>query len=455
MATNDGPQPIEDVNPKLSAEAIHTETKTATPASEINSQPCSRVAEIAIPKSNSSAKFPLRFVIAALVVATAVHGFAMQVWRMLSGSFWTDALYTILFAAVFSAVVYVLWLYRMKRSRHWRFQVLVVALALTGATSVIGICHSVSKLGHRPSKNNAMGANDEPLAREETDALSKVESAAAESHSNEQHVEEPVNLPELLLWGIVGVLGFYYLFEAEHKLPERFLKQIKIDEALPSRMRHLILPLSSPSIPPSLANGKLAFSNGIVADVVLSGNSIAEDIKALGVFSSPFCNWQQILRAISPHLTSLDSIWILGSNGTLDESPIHGRALTPAEQAVGGSQGYSQFAAQMVRPYLRPGAEVFCCQLTQGGGERGLQFQDYFEVEQSILSVIEKIKTTFPNTRENEIMIDTTGAQKLISIVGAAITFRRQAVFQYVDTAPPHPVYIYEVMLESPPQLGV
>ncbi|MEQ1826567.1 MAG: hypothetical protein ABL921_11505 [Pirellula sp.] len=399
--------------------------------------------EFSIPTENTPSKFPLGFILLVLAAATAAHGLAIQLWYVLRRDTLIDVTLSLLFGSVFVGLAYYFWANRLQQIKQFNREVMIGVMALAGAMCAIGICHSATSLWHVDNSQSTSVIHD---------AVQKKGGNPSLSHPVSSHSD--LNLHEALFWLIIDGFVLHWLIHQEHRLPGRLLKQRAIERNARSTIKHLILPLTAPNFHVSIAtDGSLICSDG-EHEGVLSGKDIREDIKTLGVIK-PYCNWQQILRAIEPHLSTLESVWVLGSNGKYDNEPIPNRELDSHEQSEGGSNVFAGHAAKMIKPYLKDGAKIFCCQLNTRDRAHGLRFQDYFDVEQSILKIIEKIKTRDAISEEDAIMIDTTGAQKLISIVGAAITFRRQALFQYVDTAEPYSVHTYDVSFETKPQTGV
>jgi hypothetical protein len=410
--------------------------------------------EFEISSTNSRARFPLGFVLSAMGAALAAHGISLQIWALIGVGLLTDIAFSLLLAIVFVGCVYLLWLNRLGSHAQPVYKTLLVCVVLFGSMAVIGICHTVSKLGRQVGavKDDAVKT---PTSAAATDKVPKTTEQDADEHKmdSSKHGSDShsVNPLEAMFWIAIGSISLFFLFETEHLLPERFLKQRELSLNGVSGVKHLILPLTAPNIAPQIEDGKTVFKDGEANSVALTGE-LQKDIELLGTLNR--CNWQQMLRAIQPHCKTLQSVWIIGSNGTNDNSPLQGR-LEPEVQTEGGSVGYAEIARKMISKYLNSDAKVHCCKIKSTANSNGLKFQDYFAVEQLVLAVIAKIKKTFRGASEADIMIDTTGGLKSTSIVGAAITFRRQTRFQYIDTGGSNTPYVYDVIFESPPQTAV
>jgi hypothetical protein len=87
---------------------------------------------------------------------------------------------------------------------------------------------------------------------------------------------------------------------------------------------------------------------------------------------------------------------------------------------------------------------------------RELKFNNYNDLESTIERVLESIHDSYHRVSDRSICIDATGGLKLTSVVAAAVTYRRQTSFQYVDTVPDangNPVHQYDIVFETRPEL--
>ena len=157
--------------------------------------------EFSIPARNLPAKFPMVFVLLVLAVAISVHGLAIQFWHLISGSLFGDFLISILFGMIFLSISYYFWVNRLHRHNLILRRLLIAALVLRGAMCIIGICHSISKLGHH---GGATVSTDQAQSETTDKGL----------HTTAAHPE--FNPLETVLMLLLGVFSLYFLFDAEH-----------------------------------------------------------------------------------------------------------------------------------------------------------------------------------------------------------------------------------------------
>lgn len=409
------------------------------------------------PNEVRTAKFPIAFLLAAMALAISTHGLVIQIWEychtvpLLGFCLLVASLVALLgFARFF-------WLRRRIRHRNLRMNIAFGCLVLAGAFSVFSLCH---------------------LAM---DTITQLVAWLTNQQLSDHHASN-FSRAQLIIWIGLEVLSLLWFVSAEHRLPELTLKQtsLRLDEKdsryyivpqasektehllspdpewiYAAQIQHLVLQLSLPRTPMAItADGLLAF--GANREVILPGRNIQEDIKLLNHFRPPNnCNWQQILRAIAPHVSSLKSVWIIGSSGDWDgKSDSEIVDVVPPLSA--GSFVFRELAAKLIAPYLsNAGAAIYLC---APHNQEPLMFQNYDHVRQAITSAIEEIEHTFPHGgHQHNILVDTTGGQKLISIAGASITYKRRVMFQYVDTDTTQgcPVHLYDVEFESKPETGL
>jgi hypothetical protein len=196
-----------------------------------------------------------------------------------------------------------------------------------------------------------------------------------------------------------------------------------------SLSRHLCEPhavvilLVSPARP-TLVQTSTLFPLHITDDrgnsVELTGTSLTDDIQALDAI---MWNWQQLLRAIVPHVTdaTLQRLHLIGSPG------------------VRGSFEQLPLCQQVLAHYL-PQVQIV--------PERAsVDFEDFNALERCMRRIIQDEKRR--GMSERDIIIDVTGGIKTASIAGASITFNSQVMFQYVQTQPPYEVYAYDVLYQA------
>ena len=157
-------------------------------------------------------------------------------------------------------------------------------------------------------------------------------------------------------------------------------------------------------------------------------NNLHRDIESLDKL--PRWNWQQMMRAIRPHIAPEDRLLrlhLIGSTG--------GR----------GSLGHLDSCKKWLKGYL-PGVEIT-------RDELGVDFGKFNAMVQHIQKVIDeqkkggkgKVKFT-----DKDIVIDVTGGTTTASIAGASTTLNTKVTFQYVDTNDPDKVSAYDVAYHLP-----
>ena len=216
----------------------------------------------------------------------------------------------------------------------------------------------------------------------------------------------------------------------------------------PVRARHMIVPLSVPSHRPDFVDG-LACYKGQDGETVCLEGSIGPDIEKL---SKVRPNWQQLLRAIQPHVDHLESVWIFGSSAkgptlhgpALDEAAPKGERIAFSKQEELGSSCFIHEAAKLLRPYLRERVKIH----TAASRGLPLYFHDVRGLQDAIRAIAAEI-----DDDSHHILIDATGGMKTTSIVGALSTMNHEGMFQYVSTSEPYEVFVVDQRIELPPDL--
>lgn len=227
-------------------------------------------------------------------------------------------------------------------------------------------------------------------------------------------------------WGLSVAFGVflassYGLYRLRHAFANiQSLSRHKCDPH-----KSLILLVSTPTFKTRLdaVSRTLHFPDG--TDIKLSDN-LCKDIKALGK-SGKRWNWQQMMRAIQPHIVDpekrLRRLHLIGSAGSI------------------GSFGHLNSCKKWLKGYL-PGVEITTID------PPGVDFEDFNAVIRHIQETIDeqkkggkgKVKFT-----DKDIVIDVTGGTAMASIAGSSSTLNTRVTFQYVQTNPPHEVYAYDV----------
>jgi hypothetical protein len=164
--------------------------------------------------------------------------------------------------------------------------------------------------------------------------------------------------------------------------------------------------------------------DNVDVEVTLAGNP-REDIAALDAFKNPSWNWKQLIRAIEPHIGSVQRVYLVGSRNS------------------DGTGSYTQLenCSRLLKFYLE-NTDVLPV-------TAAVDFEDFNAVVELLRNVIAGEKKR--GTKEGDIAIDVTGGQKTASIAGASITFNSDVVFQYVQTTGDQPkVYLYDLVYRIP-----
>ncbi len=137
--------------------------------------------------------------------------------------------------------------------------------------------------------------------------------------------------------------------------------------------------------------------------ITLTGK-IDEDIKP----SKSRWNWQQLLRAVIPHLGTLERVHLIGSVGDR------------------GSISQLKDCKKFLGYYLGDGVEISC-------DPCAVEFEDIDILTEHLKVVIKRLRRE--NYRVEDIMLDTTGGMKTTSIAAAMVTLNNPDLhFQYVPT---------------------
>ncbi len=158
--------------------------------------------------------------------------------------------------------------------------------------------------------------------------------------------------------------------------------------------------------------------------VELTGD-IDKDIDALEPLN---CNTQQFLRALAPHVATVERIVLVGSPGEKGSA-----RLRPAY-------------AELVHRYL-PTASIDC-----QSDEVDMEDLDAMRI---LIDDLCEALIQDHGVAEDNIMIDVTGGQKTASIAAAIATLHRPRVrFQYVSTTLPFAVKAFNVVGQTPYRLS-
>ena len=185
----------------------------------------------------------------------------------------------------------------------------------------------------------------------------------------------------------------------------------------------LILLLSTSNIVLPVFSFPLEITDRNGNKATLKGISLEEDISALNNIN--YWNWQQLLRGLTPHQSSLKYAYLIGSKDS---------------ERMKGSFGFLDYAETLIKKYC-PSVRIF-------KAEAPVNFEDLKELTKFIYGSVHQIKEL--KISEEDIIIDVTGGQKTTSIAGAVVTLNSQVTFQYVQTNEPYNVVAYDVVIQSP-----
>jgi hypothetical protein len=235
--------------------------------------------------------------------------------------------------------------------------------------------------------------------------------------------------PILREWKLLAILGALTLFIISliwlYNYRKIFLA-VRTLEQLHTCKPHacLIMLLSTPNIVPSAFSWPIEIKDRNGNKAALIGMSLEEDIGALNNVN--YWNWQQLLREIEPHQSSLKYAYFIGSKDS---------------GKMKGSFGFLDNAKSLIQRYCSS-VKVFIA-------ETSVNFEDLKELTKVIYRAVRQLLEELEMSEE-DIIIDVTGGQKTTSIAGAVVTLNSQVSFQYVQTNKPYNVVAYDVIIQSP-----
>jgi hypothetical protein len=163
----------------------------------------------------------------------------------------------------------------------------------------------------------------------------------------------------------------------------------------------------------------------------LKFQSISDDAKAL---DGSGWKWQQLLRSVSPHLTSntVKSLKIV-LVGSKDGPP------------VAASKTVTQGSHDQLQSHCKPLLERYeksDLPLTVAIHPNPLDFEDYNSVMESIRNLLRR---ECEGNTDTNVFVDITGGQKIASVAAAAATIGTIGQFQYVQTNHPNDVLVSDL----------
>lgn len=198
------------------------------------------------------------------------------------------------------------------------------------------------------------------------------------------------------------------------------------DEVTPHRC--LIVPLSAPirkndkdvSIIP---NNNSGYDITVKNIPVAKEKDIEKDIISL---EGSGWSWQQFLRGMAIHQNKLEAVYLIGTAGKPDGTPGSIDSLKVAKFLINNYK-------ENVRVVLH---------------DKAVNPDSFNPLCDAINEGVMKLKEL--NYDEDDIVIDVTGATKMVSIAGASVTMNKDVLFQYVQTeadkGTKHKVFAYNVI---------
>lgn len=218
-------------------------------------------------------------------------------------------------------------------------------------------------------------------------------------------------------------------------------------------IKHLVLAVSAPNWRPGWPTGEAdAPATFTIADKDIGlERRIASAIEQLEELQ-PRANWQHMLRAVRPHIDTLESVWLIGSNGSADDQTAEDldELFPPGTCKVRpedlGSHAFLGDAQRLLQPYLGQKAKVLTCR-----SSRPLDFENVEGLRDAVRAIVMEARAQF-DAHDHEILVDATGGMKTTSVVGAVSTLNNESLFQYVATRAPHDVYLFDLRVDLPPE---
>lgn len=215
---------------------------------------------------------------------------------------------------------------------------------------------------------------------------------------------------------VIFIYSFIYFY---NNLPRLFgVRSLSRTECEPRRA--MILLLSKPNLRPEEDTFDFPLTLRSTGEqATLKGDRLNEDIAEL---DKVWWNWQHLLRAILPHLSKLQHVFIIGSDGE------------------NGSQKDVEHARKVIKQY--------CSSADVKATEKGVDFENFYDLVECLQKTIDEYLKN--ELEEDDITIDVTGGLKTASIAGAAATLNRHVRFQYITTTPPYRCWSYDIGYQPP-----
>jgi hypothetical protein len=227
----------------------------------------------------------------------------------------------------------------------------------------------------------------------------------------EHYVPAAKNYQSVVIFAVFIFLIFtLYLL---YRLREHLLQPRGFHEAEVTPHKCLIVPLSSPIRKDDkdvviTKKAESGYSITVKTIPIPNGQDIEQDIDSL---KGTNWSWQQFLRGIAVHQNKLEVVYLIGTQGKLDGTPGSNDFLDAAEFLINNYMKNAKHVIHHPKAVNPDSFNPLCSALNDG---------------------VKKLKSL--NYDEADIVIDVTGATKMVSIAGAAVTMNKDVMFQYVQT---------------------
>jgi len=157
-------------------------------------------------------------------------------------------------------------------------------------------------------------------------------------------------------------------------------------------------------------------------------------------------SWEMPLRALAHHAASLRSVSLVCSEESIPQLGWFGDIVRSYPLIAGAAlqvlldSGDGKIEVKPIEPHAR---------IERGGWP----FEDFDRLSQGMRRLLEHM-LEHHHCREQEIMIDFTGGQKVASVVAASITFNRRIKAQYVSTTSLQPIS-FDIVMETSHETGL
>jgi hypothetical protein len=220
--------------------------------------------------------------------------------------------------------------------------------------------------------------------------------------------------------------GAYWLYKLRQEfLPVRVLS--KTDKITPRKVLITIISTRNFDFVTSASGERITRGTIVQHKVSKTTHTLTAELDKDTVSSGCEWNWQQVLRAVKPHVGTLERIYLIGSDGNK------------------GSATQLDECTSLLRMYV---SEI--CKIDSD--PQGIDFEDLDAVEKRIMTILKGLRKE--GRADTEIMLDSTGGLKTASIAVALVTLQNPRLqFQYVRMGNDKPL-LFNVVAEGHVELG-